>query len=159
MDRNENFAPLRFGNALFVFALLTFVFHFTWEIIQAPFFGHLPSMNHWQTTLICLKATIGDVGIAFAGFALSATWDRDRRWFDAPSAGAVIAYFATGVITTFAFEWYSVHWANRWEYSEIMPVIPIVRVGLVPVMQWMIVPAIVLFFLQRHRGRGGCQEN
>ena len=152
MSRIEHSNNLEFIGALLVFALLTFVFHFSWEILQAPLFARIPTMSHWQATLVCLKAAIGDVGIALAGFATAALGDRDGRWFIAPSAGALTAYIGTGMLITIAFEWHAVHWANRWAYSELMPIIPVVRVGLAPVMQWIVLPVVVLFLTQRRHG-------
>ena len=152
MGRHEQANALAAFETLLVFSLLSFVFHFTWEILQAPLFARMPTMSHWQATLVCLKATIGDVGIALAGFAAAAVWDRDRCWFVAPSAGALVAYLVTGVLVTIAFEWYAVHWANRWAYSALMPIIPVIRVGLAPVIQWIILPTVVLFFLRHYKG-------
>lgn len=63
-------------HTLLIFALFTFLFHFAWEILQAPLFARMPEISHWQATLVCLKATLGDVGIAFASFAVAALWSR-----------------------------------------------------------------------------------
>jgi hypothetical protein len=137
--------------AIAVFAIFTFLFHFAWEILQAPLFARMPMVSHWLATLVCLKATFGDVGIALASFAVGAWWERDWRWFVLPSNGALAAYVATGVLITIAFEWYSVYWAARWSYSELMPIVPLLRVGLAPLLQWFALPLAVLFFLRCHR--------
>ncbi len=47
--------------ALLVFALLSFLLHFAWEILQVPLFARMPVVSHWLTTVVCLKATHGDV--------------------------------------------------------------------------------------------------
>lgn len=137
--------------ALLVFALLTFLFHFAWEILQAPLFARMPVMTHWQATLVCLKATFGDVGIALASFAAGAVSDKQWQWFVDPSKRALAAYVATGVLITIAFEWHAVHWAGRWAYSDLMPLVPFLQVGLAPALQWVVLPLAVLFFLRRHR--------
>ena len=136
--------------ALLVFALLTFLFHFAWEILQAPLFARMPVMSHWQATLVCLKATFGDVGFALAGFAVGAVLDKRWLWFVDPSKRALAAYVATGVLITIAFEWHAVYWADRWAYSDLMPVVPVIRVGVAPLLQWIVLPVAVLFFLRRH---------
>lgn len=136
--------------ALLVFAVFTFLFHFVWEILQAPLFARMPVMGHWQATLVCLKATFGDVGIALACFVAGAVADKSGTWFLNPSRTALSAYLSTGVLITIAFEWYAVHWAGRWAYSELMPVVPVIRVGLAPLLQWIVLPVAVLFFLRRH---------
>ena len=140
---------------LLAFALVTFLFHFAWEILQAPLFADMPVFSHWEAALVCLKATLGDVGIALASFAVGASWDRSWRWFLSPSVAALAAYLATGVAITIAFEWHAVYWASRWSYSELMPVVPLLNVGLSPLLQWIVLPLAVLFFLRLNRRGGG----
>ena len=72
-----------------------------------------------------------------------------------PSNAALTAYLATGVLVTIAFEWYAVYWAGRWSYSDLMPIVPLLRVGLAPLAQWIVLPLAVLFFLRCHRHPGG----
>ena len=35
---------------------------------------------------------------------------------------------------------------NRWEYSALMPVIPGLKAGLAPVLQWLVLPPLVVWF-------------
>ena len=142
---------------LLVFAVFTFLFHFTWEILQAPLFARMPVMSHWQATLVCLKATFGDVGIALASFAAGALSDKSWSWFAKPSRMAFAAYLATGIVITIAFEWYAVYWAGRWAYSDLMPLFPFVQVGLAPVLQWVFMPIAVIYFLRCHDPAKGTQ--
>ena len=135
---------------ILVFALFTFLFHFAWEILQTPLFAKMSGASHRQGTLVCLQATFGDIGIALASFAFSAWWDRTGNWFARPSMGAFIVYVVTGVLITIAFEWYAVYWAGRWAYSELMPIVPILRVGAAPLLQWIVLPPAVLHFLRHH---------
>jgi hypothetical protein len=143
------------GRTLAVFVLFSFLFHFAWEILQAPLFARMPMVSHWLATLVCLKATFGDVGIALASFAVGAWWERDWRWFVMPSNSALAAYLATGVLITIVFELYAVYWAGRWSYSELMPIVPLLRVGLAPLLQWIALPLAVLFFVRCHQPRRG----
>ncbi len=47
------------------------------------------------------------------------------------------------------FEWHAVR-AGRWAYSDLMPIVPLLQVGLAPVLQWLVVPPIVVYFLRHH---------
>jgi hypothetical protein len=134
---------------LLVFALFAFLFHFAWEILQAPLFARMPKTSHWQATLACLKATFGDIGIALASFAVAALWSRSCAWFLHPSIQGLAAYTAAGVLITIAFEWYAIS-TGRWAYSELMPVVPGLRMGLSPLLQWLALPLVALYFLRRH---------
>ena len=132
-----------------VFCLFSFVFHFAWEILQAPLFAGMSDARHWTATLFCLKATVGDVVIAAVSFAVAAWLGNTIAWFVNPSRRATAAYIATGVLITVLFEWYAV-WEGRWGYSDLMPIIPLLRVGLSPVLQWVLVPFGVIYFLRHH---------
>ena len=71
------------------------------------------------------------LGIALASYAVGAWWGMGASWFKAANAGAVTAYVATGVLITIGFEWQAVYyWAKLWTYSDLMPIIPLLRVGL-----------------------------
>lgn len=48
--------------------VLSFLGHFTWEILQAPLFASLSNTDHFVGIAICLKATFGDLAIALAAF-------------------------------------------------------------------------------------------
>ena len=67
---------------------------------------------------------------------------------------AVAAYVTTGVLITVLFEWYATQWAGRWTYSDLMRVIPLLRVGGAPVLQWVFLPFLVLYFLRGHNFGG-----
>ena len=108
-------------------------------------------MSHWAATLVCLKATIGDVGIALAAFAAGSWWSHKFHWTRNPSWQAISVFLAVGVAATIAFEWYAVSWANRWAYSEAMPIVPVLRVGIAPILQWIVLPPLVIYFVRRHR--------
>jgi hypothetical protein len=157
-NRFEDTGPIPFTarvRILAIFILFTFLFHFSWEILQTPLFARMPVMSHWQATLVCLRATIGDIGIALAAFGASALLDRNVAWFLRPSAGALVGYMAVGVLFTTVFEWHAVYWANRWAYSNLMPVVPLLGIGASPLLQWLVIPPVALHLLRRHFREGG----
>lgn len=135
-------------SSLAAFILFTFLLHFAWEFLQVPFFAQMPSTEHWQAIETCLKATVGDVTIALVSFALAALIDRGFRWFLQPSGRALSAYLTTGLIATIFLERYAIA-TGRWSYSELMPVLPIIGIGLVPIVQWTLIPLITVFLTRR----------
>lgn len=133
-----------------VLAMYAFLGHFLWEMLQTPFFAGMPTMAHWPATLLCLQAAIGDVVIAVAAFAAVAFAGRNRGWFLARRARTLASFLLLGLAATVALELHAVHWAGRWSYSPLMPVLPILGVGVVPLVQWLVVPLLTLFLMQRH---------
>lgn len=133
-----------------VLAMYSFLVHFLWEMLQTPFFADMPAMAHWPATLFCLRAAIGDAGIAVAAFLAVAMLKRDRGWFLAPSVATIPVFLVLGIVATVALELHAVYWAQRWSYSSLMPIMPILGVGLVPLAQWIVVPLTALFLIRRH---------
>jgi hypothetical protein len=54
-----------------------------------------------------------------------------------------------GVLITILMEWLATQVLSRWAYAESMPVIPLLRVGLAPLLQWVVLPPIVVWFVRR----------
>lgn len=132
-----------------VLAMYLFLLHFVWEILQTPFFWSMPGMAHWTATLLCVRATLGDVVIGIACFsAVSLAW-RDRGWFLAPHRAMLALYVGLGVLATLVLEMHALG-TGRWAYAAAMPVLPGLGVGLVPVLQWLVLPPAALFILRRH---------
>ncbi len=133
-----------------VFAFYALLVHFFWEMMQTPFFQEMPAMAHWPATLFCLRATVGDVAITLVAYLMVAVVERDRGWFIEPVKGAVALYLGVGLVLTAGLEVHAVYWAHRWAYSPVMPIVPGLGIGLVPVVQWIVVPMVVLFVVRRH---------
>lgn len=51
---------------------------------------------------------------------------------------------------TILLEWHAVYWTGRWAYSDLMPIVPFLGIGVVPILQWLVLPPAVLYFLRRH---------
>lgn len=43
--------------------------------------------------------------------------------------------------------------AERWTYAEHMPVLPVLGTGLLPLMQWLILPPLIVWLVYRQIGR------
>jgi 1,4-dihydroxy-2-naphthoate octaprenyltransferase len=129
--------------------ILSFLGHFSWELLQAPLFSSLTGKDHVTGILICLQATIGDVGIALAAFWLAALFGGGRGWASRPSAGSIGVFLATGLFATVGLEFLNTEILNRWSYGPNMPLLPVIGTGLSPMLQWLFVPTMVLWYLNR----------
>ena len=38
---------------------------------------------------------------------------------------------------------------NLWGYSDLMLVIPFIEVGIAPLVQWIVIPPLIIFFVKR----------
>lgn len=129
--------------------ILSFMGHFTWELLQAPLFTSLADKGHIAGILICLQATLGDLGIALAAFWVASVAGRGRDWVAHPRIVPVAVYLVTGLVVTIGFEFVSTEILDRWAYAPGMPRLPLLDTGLSPFLQWLIVPSLVLWYLSR----------
>ncbi len=129
--------------------ILSFLGHFAWELLQAPLFSSLDEASHFDGIAICLRATIGDLGIALAAFWAAAVVGGGRGWIGAFRPRPVATFFAVGLILTVGIEAASAQILNRWTYAPEMPRLPILGTGLAPIAQWLVVPSLALWYLKR----------
>lgn len=130
-------------------AFFSFALHFVWEFLQVPTYAGMGELAHWDGILICTQATIGDVGFALTAFWITAMAAGSRHWILRPRLWQTAVFLAVGIGLTIGFEYYYIEVSGRWTYSEMMPRVPPFGTGLSPLVQWLIVPLIVLFLLQR----------
>lgn len=129
---------------LVLFWITAFVLHFTWEILQIPFYEGMTKAEHGAAVWGCTLATFGDTGIALAAYLGAAYSQRSLTWLHSPSIKPLSIYFLIGLLITVVFEYVATEILGRWSYSEDMPTLPFLKTGLVPLFQWIVVPALSL---------------
>ena len=125
---------------------LTLPVYFAWEMLQAPAFTGMPS-GWWAATAVCAQATAGDGVIVLSVFAMGALMFHDVRWFTPPSASRYTAVVLVGVILQVVIERVMVHRLGRWGYQPWHPQVPVLGVGLLPVLQPIVLLPIVFWGL------------
>lgn len=130
-------------------AIFAFLLNFVWEFWQVPFFRGMPTAPHWQGVKTCTVATLGDVGIALVAFWAVAAASRSRAWVIDPSAGEVGGFVAVGLAITIVGEWVFTEVLHQWAYASSMPTLPLLGTGLTPVLQWMLLPPLIVWFVHR----------
>jgi len=130
---------------LFFFA---FLLHFVWELLQIPWFEGMADAPHQVATWMCTRATFGDAVITVVSFWAVAVL-QGRTWISRPTLLNVAAFAGAGVAITVVLEILSTKVWSRWAYSEAMPVIPVIDVGVIPIAQWLILPPLVLWIVRR----------
>lgn len=129
--------------------LFSFLLNFVWEMLQAPFFKEMAMMPHWQGVKECTVATAGDTLISLVCFWIVAGSVRSRNWIQAPSNKQIGFFVVSGLVITIGFEFLATGMLGRWEYSETMPTLPILGTGLVPFLQWIVLPLLLIWFVHR----------
>lgn len=130
-------------------AVFAFLLNYPWEFLQVPFFAGMATAPHWDAVKFCTRATLGDAGIALVAFWAVAAAVRSRAWVLEPSLRAVLGFVAVGVTITVAFEWLATEVLHRWAYAPSMPMLPLLGTGLFPVLQWTVLPPLIVWFVRR----------
>ena len=129
---------------------VTLPIYFVWEMLQAPAFTGMPP--HWlAATAVCAQATLGDGVIVLGLFGVGAAVFRDPCWFSPPRWTRYAVIAAAGVLVQVLVEWLMVHRLGRWGYGAIHPVIPLVDVGVLPVLQAIVLVPTVFWLTSRFR--------
>ena len=97
-----------------------------------------------------VHCTFGDVILTLVSFWLVCAANRNRRWFLHLNGLNLIGFITIGVVGTVISERVNVHLLKSWAYNELMPIIPWLKVGLTPFLQWMIIPPIAILLVRRH---------
>jgi hypothetical protein len=132
--------------------LLAFPLHVTWEFVQAPLYANMLTASHMEGVRACLVAAMGDVVIALIAFWTASVVAGSRGWVKHPSRNAVSAYMASGLLITVGLEYLNADMLGRWTYGPLMPRLPLIGTGLAPLMQWCVLPVILLWYLRRLAG-------
>jgi hypothetical protein len=129
--------------------LFAFLLNLVWEFGQVPFYRDLPSRGHWASIKLCARATLGDAVIAVVAFWVVAALVASRRWITAPSVLQVACFVGIGLGISTPLEWVAIHVQGRWAYGASMPIVPVLQIGLAPVLQWLILPPLIVWFVTR----------
>ena len=131
-----------------VFALLL---NFPWEILQAPLFAGMGDTPYAEAIKGCSQATLGDAVIVLLAYWSVSVVARSRHWILAPSGRQLALFIAIGVSIAAVIEWLATrgHWVGSWTYSKEMPVLPGLGIGLSPLLQWLVLPLLVAWFVRR----------
>jgi hypothetical protein len=131
-----------------VFAVLL---NYPWEFLQVPLFDGLADAGHWDAIKGCTVAALGDAVITLVAYGFVAALAGSRRWILAPSGSQLALFVVTGLSITTVIEWLALRglWVESWSYSPLMPIVPGIGIGLAQLLQWTVLPLLVVWFVRR----------
>lgn len=135
----------------FNIALFAILLNYPWEFLQVPLFDQMPDAPHWEAIKTCTRATLGDAVIMLIAYWTVSGFARNRRWFVDPRAAQVALFSLVGVLITVVIERLALSgvWMGGWSYAPEMPIVPMIGVGLTPLLQWVVLPPLVVWFVRR----------
>ncbi|MBI2048739.1 MAG: hypothetical protein HYT30_02320 [Parcubacteria group bacterium] len=126
-------------------ALIAATLHFVWENMHVPLYG---GYEHITTFPITWYATLGDVGYTLAAIALVSLIKAHTQWLRTPSALDMLSLAIVGAWIAVFVE-YKAFALEKWFYLDTMPIIPILGVGLTPVVQMAVLLPLSVWIASR----------
>lgn len=109
----------------------------------------LGAQSVWEGVRMCLFSTatgdmifMGVIYLCIASAERSWRWPRFHAAYRHPAVWVIP--IVVGVLLATSYELWAVYAQARWSYGASMPLIPIVKVGLAPVLQMVVVPLAVI---------------
>lgn len=133
---------------VFNFLFFSYVLNATWEWTQSPFFIDVTSnlnMIIWYR----IHCSLGDTLILLTGFALVSLIHKGIQWVYHPKTGDYLILILFVFFYTLFSEYLNVYVRHAWSYSQYMPLMPFTHIGIVPLIQWIILPPTILFITRR----------
>lgn len=124
--------------------------NFPWEIVQMPLYQCLDTLSYAGAVRFCALATLGDAAISAGSYWAVAKAMGHRNWIRDPAPRQIASYVGVGLGVTILFEWLATEVINRWQYTEAMPTLPVLGTGLAPLLQWTLLPPLILWLARRH---------
>ena len=119
-----------------------------WEIAQLPLYTIWQTGSTQDIIIAVLHCTAGDVVIAISALILAlmllGTSDWPKQRYLRVSGFAVLV----GLIYTIYSERVNLG-SGAWGYSDWMPIIPWLEVGLTPIVQWIVIPIYCFWKIQK----------
>ena len=127
--------------------LLALPLELLWETAQFPLYD-VWHQNDWGYILYGLAhCTVGDLLILLVLYEFIALLNRNRYWYadNVIFNGALFTAFGVGY--TIFSEIMNVRVKGTWGYTELMPIVPVVDIGGMPLLQWVLIPPVLLWLM------------
>ena len=135
------------AKSLILWIVLALTLNSAWEVAQLPLYGLWSDPDRGRIAAYLAHCILGDVLIATVLFFVASIILRSFDWTMAQPwrGGALIIIL--GIAYTAFSEWYNVYVVKSWSYAPHMPLLG--GIGVAPLLQWLIVPALMIFTIRR----------
>ena len=137
--------PWSFFAVMFIAA---FALNFLWEMLQMPAYEEMAGRSWRETAPACALVSLGDAAITLGMYGASVfvtrrlRWDMKHRWKGYLTV-ALLASVCAVVIELVAVA------TGHWSYLDRMPVVPVLGVGLLPILQLTLLVPLAVWIAAR----------
>lgn len=126
--------------ALIIFIVASAV-NYPWEVGQIMFYDVSGTLA--EIARHCLVPSLGDGVLVLIIYMSGLIVFKRLDWADTPSLRSYMLMLGAGLLVALAIEWLGVYVLGRWRYSELMPLVPMLDVGILPILQMLLLPALI----------------
>ena len=131
-----------FKRLVLIIAVLAFLLNFIWEVLQLPLYkGSSYDLEH---IAFCALASVADALMVLLLYLCFALINKKPFWAQDMGFPQVFALMIIGGIGAIIAEMAHTA-AGNWAYADSMPMLPLVNVGLSPVLQFLFLPALIYY--------------
>lgn len=122
-----------------------FALNLVWEFAQSPLYAdHVEGWRYLVWTRF--HCTLGDVLILLGAFWATAAAYRSWSWPVTRGNAATVMFLVAGLLYTSWSEWFNTSVRGAWSYAPAMPTV--LGVGLAPLLQWLVLPPLLILILR-----------
>jgi hypothetical protein len=128
------------------------ILHLIWEMLQLPLYTIWSTGSSAEVAFAVLHCTTGDLMIASLSLLIALLVVGNRSWPSERFTSVMMTTIIIGIGYTVYSEWVNTAVRKTWQYSNLMPTLPVLGTGLSPFIQWLIVPSIAFLAVRfRHK--------
>jgi len=129
-----------FKKLILTICSLAFLFNVVWEIAQGPLYeGFVYDFGHIS---LCVLASVADMLMVLLLYFVFSIFYKQPYWVNHMTVPKITSLVFIGGIGAILGELRHVA-AESWSYTNAMPTLPFIDVGLSPVLQFMILPTLI----------------
>ena len=125
-----------------ILSIVAGILHFVWEALHLPLYTGYEALGSGWT--LVFFATAGDVMYTLLIVGLVTLIRGDLHWIQRPKKNEYLATALLGGLVACMVEYKALAF-HRWAYAAVMPVVPILGVGLSPLLQMMVLTPISVY--------------
>ena len=137
---------LNYRKSIITVSLLAFILNFIWEFTQGPLYKGFK--YDWQHISFCMLASIADMLMVLILLFSFGLIYKNLYWINSMDLKKVLLLVFVGFSGAILAEVFHTI-RGDWSYTDAMPLLPVVEVGMSPVLQFMILPWLI-FLLGKH---------
>ncbi len=146
-----NWNVMAFLRFLFSLFLVSTALHFGWEISQMGYYSFsVPSLAGYAAFIKEHWIVSGKDGlITVALYLLVGMLVKNAGWGKRFNRQRLMFLVVLGFLWAVGVEYHATEIAHRWAYGLSMPMIPILNVGVAPVLQMVVVPFFSIWLVRK----------